>query len=109
MENKQTAVEWLVSELNQKIDFIPIDKWDMIRDIVQQAKEMEKMQHGETWDSALIATKARGFNFVRAIVDFSDYWQKRNTPDSEGVSQPEVYPEGMCNSTTPPGEHCEEA
>ncbi len=41
---KQTAVEWLVSELNQKIDFIPIDKWDMIRDIVQQAKQMEKEQ-----------------------------------------------------------------
>ena len=43
--NKQlTAVEWLVNELNQKIDFIPMDKWDMIRDIVQQAKAMEKEQ-----------------------------------------------------------------
>lgn len=41
---KQTAVEWLVSELNQKIDFIPMDKWDMIRDIVQQAKEIEREQ-----------------------------------------------------------------
>ena len=41
---QQTSVEWLVSELNQKIDFIPIDKWDMIRDIVQQAKQMEKEQ-----------------------------------------------------------------
>ena len=39
---KQTAVEWLVNELNQKIDYIPMDKWDMIRDIVQQAKAMEK-------------------------------------------------------------------
>ena len=43
-ENKQTAVEWLVKELNQKIDFIPMDKWDMIRDIVEQAKAMEKEQ-----------------------------------------------------------------
>ena len=41
---KQTAVEWLVIELNQKIDFIPMDKWDVIRDIVQQAKAMEKQQ-----------------------------------------------------------------
>lgn len=40
----QTAVEWLVKELNQKIDFIPMDKWDVIRDIVQQAKAMEKEQ-----------------------------------------------------------------
>ena len=39
---KQTAVEWLVKELNKIIDFIPMDKWDEIRDIVQQAKEMEK-------------------------------------------------------------------
>ncbi len=42
--SKQTAVEWLVSQLNQNIDFIPINKWDMIRDIVQQAKQMEKEQ-----------------------------------------------------------------
>jgi hypothetical protein len=43
--NKQhTAVGWLVKELNQKIDFIPLGKWDMIRDIIQQAKEMDKEQ-----------------------------------------------------------------
>lgn len=42
--SKQTAVEWLVKELNKMIDFIPMDKWDKIRDIVQQAKEMEKQQ-----------------------------------------------------------------
>jgi len=41
---KQTAVEWLVDELNKKIDFIPLNKWDEIRDIVQQAKAMEKEQ-----------------------------------------------------------------
>ncbi len=38
----QTAVGWLVDELNQKIDFIPMDKWDMIRDIIQKAIAMEK-------------------------------------------------------------------
>jgi hypothetical protein len=44
MMKKQTAVEWLVEDLNQKIDFIPMDKWDMIRDIVQQALAIEKEQ-----------------------------------------------------------------
>jgi hypothetical protein len=45
MENKKlTAVEWLVEQLNEKIDFIPMHKWDMIRDIVQQAEAMEKEQ-----------------------------------------------------------------
>jgi len=43
-KNKQTAVEWLIGDLNQKIDFIPMDKWDMIRDIIQQAIAMEKEQ-----------------------------------------------------------------
>jgi hypothetical protein len=38
----KTAVEWLVEQLNQKIDYIPLDKWDMIRHIVLQAKELEK-------------------------------------------------------------------
>jgi uncharacterized protein YpuA (DUF1002 family) len=43
MENKkQSSVEWLVKELNDNIDFIPMSKWDKIRDIVQQAKEMHK-------------------------------------------------------------------
>lgn len=40
----KTAVEWLIQELNQKIDFISMDKWDMIIDILQQAKSMEKEQ-----------------------------------------------------------------
>ena len=44
METKMTAVDWLVEGLNQKIDFIPMEKWDMIRNIVQQAKAMEKQQ-----------------------------------------------------------------
>jgi adenylate kinase family enzyme len=51
---KQTAVEWLVEQLNEKIDFIPLDKWDMIRDIIQQAKEMEKEQIGRAYQEGLI-------------------------------------------------------
>ena len=50
---KQTAVEWLVDELNQKIDFIPMDKWDMIRDIVQQAKEMFEKQIIEAYTTGV--------------------------------------------------------
>lgn len=41
---KQTAVEWLVQTLNKNIEFIPLDKWDEIRDIIQQALAMEKEQ-----------------------------------------------------------------
>jgi len=42
MSKKQSSVEWLVKELNDNIDFIPMSKWDKIRDIVQQAKAMHK-------------------------------------------------------------------
>jgi len=45
----KTAVEWLVEQLNQKIDYIPLDKWDMIRDIVLQAKQIEKEQIMNAW------------------------------------------------------------
>lgn len=39
-----TAVEWLVTELNQELNYIPITQWDRIRDLVQRAKAMEKEQ-----------------------------------------------------------------
>jgi hypothetical protein len=53
MNNKQqTAVEWLVKELNQKIDFIPITQWESIKEIIKQAKEMEKEQIVNTWSQA---------------------------------------------------------
>jgi hypothetical protein len=44
MEKKQTAIEWLVKTINYQIDYIPIKHWDSIRDIIQEAKEMEKKQ-----------------------------------------------------------------
>jgi len=37
MENKQTAVEWLVEQVEDFIGLIPVD-------IIDQAKEMEKTQ-----------------------------------------------------------------
>ena len=37
MENKQTAVEWLVEQVEDFIGLIPVD-------IIEQAKEMEKEQ-----------------------------------------------------------------
>ena len=40
----QTAVEWLVKELNNKIDYIPINYWDFLREIIQQALKIEKEQ-----------------------------------------------------------------
>ena len=37
MKNKQTAVEWLINQVEDFIGLIPVD-------IIEQAKEMEKQQ-----------------------------------------------------------------
>lgn len=51
MENKQTAVEWLVEQLLKKSNIQYINSFD---DLVEQAKEMEKqhvMNFLEEYDS----------------------------------------------------------
>ena len=40
--NKQSSIDWLVKELNQKIDYIPMSQWDEIREIISEAKAMHK-------------------------------------------------------------------
>lgn len=73
-----TAVEWLLEH-----DYlIRSTKWP---DIIEQAKAMEKEQHGETWDAALLHVDKRGGVILRALVDFDEYWQKRNAHNSEGI------------------------
>lgn len=39
-----TAVEWLVEQLIQRIDFTPMSKWDVVNNIIDQAKAIEKQQ-----------------------------------------------------------------
>lgn len=68
---KQTAVEWLVEDLTRLGHNFKLYKKE-----IDQAKAMEKEQLGETWDAALGAFDARGFNRVRAIVDFDDYYNE---------------------------------
>lgn len=77
-----TAVEWLLEQTM----YIRATKWP---DIVEQALEMEREQHGETWDAALIHVDKRGGVILRALIDFDEYWANK--------------------SKTPPGAHCEEA
>lgn len=41
---KQTAVNFFYWELIQRIDFTPMGGWDIINNILEQAKEKEKEQ-----------------------------------------------------------------
>ena len=41
---KQTAVDFFYWELIQRIDFTPMGEWDVINNILKQAKALEKEQ-----------------------------------------------------------------
>ncbi len=62
----KTAVEWLVEQLN-------LHEYE---DVIEQAKEMEKEQHGKTWDNALDKYEVRAGNYMRAYEDFDEYYNE---------------------------------
>ena len=64
-----TAVEFLVNKI-KTIGFF------MDQDVVA-AEEMEKQQHGETWDAAIKAHDNRGHVHARSIVDFEEYYEQQ--------------------------------
>ena len=47
---------------------------DELEEAFEQAKAMQKQQHGKTWDDAMESMKARGGNDMRAYTDFDDYY-----------------------------------
>jgi hypothetical protein len=84
MENnkQQTAVEWLAEQM----EILHYDYWaehiskdeknQRLKQLKEQAKEMEKEQHATTWDKAMDNLDARGGNMVRAWVDFDEYYNE---------------------------------
>ena len=81
---KQTAVEWLMEQIKSKADSLPYNKKEnrMAKGIyvdclimAKQALEMEKLQHGETWNAAIQAHENRGFVISRSLCDFDDYFE----------------------------------
>jgi hypothetical protein len=49
---------------------------DDILNKYQISVEMEKQQHGETWDSAIKAHDDRGHVHARSIVDFDEWYNE---------------------------------
>lgn len=73
--NKQSSVVWLEMELEK----LRIEKYlspITIKPLLEQAKEMHKKEHGQTWDKSLDNLKARGMNEMRAYTDFDDYYNE---------------------------------
>ena len=66
---KQTAVEFLMSKL--------FDPSTMVEEQIQwfeEAKEMEKEQHANTWDDSRV--EDRGDNYVGKQKSFNDYYEE---------------------------------
>jgi len=69
-----TAVEWLGFKLNMLFTDITEEQWKEAESLFQQAKEIEKEQHGITWDKSMDNLNVRGGNIIRAWDDFIYYY-----------------------------------
>jgi hypothetical protein len=49
MEKKQSSIDWLVEEINKQKAWADPSR---LEPIIEQAKQMEKEQHEETWAAA---------------------------------------------------------
>ena len=80
--NKQSSVDWLYDNLNkcfEKFDngeYAYTDFVNASKEVKQQAKAMEKEQHGMTWDESMRNLDVRGGNIVRAWDDFDEHYDK---------------------------------
>jgi hypothetical protein len=76
---EQTAVEFLIPILIENIQSLSIKKRHEIVSLINQAKEIEKQQHGETWDAAIKAHDNRGHVHARSLVDFDEWYETFKT------------------------------
>ena len=76
-----TAVERLIIELKigKKLQFEMTKCGHLITehdDIFNEILELEKQQHGATWDAAIKAHDNRGHVHARSLVDFDEYYNE---------------------------------
>ena len=65
-----TALEWLYGIMFVKKGAITLEEY-------QHALEMNKHQHGNTWDAAIQAHDNRGHVHARSLVDFDEYFEEQ--------------------------------
>ena len=69
---QQKATEWLAVKL-----FNADSNPRVWHKFIEQAKEMEKQQHGQTWDAAIAAHDNRGGVHARSLVDFDEWYEQQ--------------------------------
>jgi hypothetical protein len=78
-----TAVELLKSKIIEDIRLDDVisgsyskEQYKLfLLDKIEYALEMEKEQHGETWNAAIQAHENRGFVISRSLCDFDEYFR----------------------------------
>ena len=75
---QQTAVEWMIDEIDIAYPDIEIKKKISI---TAQAKEMEKQQHENTWSAAIYKVHENVGHISRSMCDFDDYYNKTYLKD----------------------------
>jgi len=68
---KQTAVDWLISQLN-KTGFAEV----VTDEEIQKAKEMEKEQMSEVWETSRIEDMRDIINYVGHEKTFDEYYNE---------------------------------
>ena len=63
-----TGVLWLANQLS-------VTDRAKYNGVIETARQMEKMQHGDTWDKAIESREKRSVK-ERAICDFDDYYNE---------------------------------
>jgi hypothetical protein len=74
MENKMTAVEWLWEQIDNAIPYQNIKTSQVFSELLEQAKQMEKQQHKNTWTDS----RLRGDLYQNQIFyyqSFNDYFK----------------------------------
>lgn len=80
--NKQSSIEWYASKVEDYLkETYGIAITDM--NLLAEAKAMHREEHGKTWDESMDNFIARGENYVRAYVDFEDYYAETFGGNSE--------------------------
>ena len=79
---KQTSIEWFINSIESiekswVENIISTDEYFTNMEwIKSKAKEMHKVEHSKTWNTALDKYEVRAGNYMKAYEDFDDYYQK---------------------------------
>jgi hypothetical protein len=74
--NKQSSsIDFFWNQLPEILPFtVDTETAVKLLEAFEQAKSMHRQEHGKTWDESMDNFIARGKNYVRAYVDFEDYY-----------------------------------